>query len=160
MKLKQLGKKIETIGDYKFYISPFPAFKAAKMSGELASMLAPLVSLLLPLVGDGEDLMDIDITKAAGALSVCSIDGNKLEVLMKSLLLGGHISVEYVDEDNGEMVQEVLDQDICNEIFCGSVEDMFKLCFYVVRLNYNSFFGSIANLSGKAALAETQRTII
>ena len=37
MKLKQLEPVVETVGDYKFYITPFPALKAANMTGELAS---------------------------------------------------------------------------------------------------------------------------
>ena len=160
MKLKQLGKKVETIGEYKYHISPFPAFKAANLSGELASVLAPLFSVLLPLIGDGESLMDVDVTKAAAALSVSNISGDKLEKLMTKLLLGGHITVEYSDE-NGERQAEILDMDLANEIFCGGIEDMFILCFYVIRLNYNGFFEKATALSGTVEAAPiTQRTII
>lgn len=54
MKLKQLEPVVETIGDYKFYITPFPALKAANMTGELASLMLPLFGALAPLVKDGD----------------------------------------------------------------------------------------------------------
>ena len=69
------------------------------------------------------------------------------------------------DEDGvetGEYEQEILDMDIVNEIFCGDVQDMFILAFYVIRLNFNGFFKRLAGPSGKAgeALVKKMRTIL
>jgi hypothetical protein len=52
--------------------------------------------------------------------------------------------------------------DIVNEIFCGDVQDMFILAFYVIRLNFNGFFKRLAGPSGKAgeALVKKMRTIL
>jgi hypothetical protein len=161
MKLKQVEPKTERIGDNKYYITPFPAFKAANLTGELASVLAPLLSGLTSLTTDGS-LMDVDATKAADALAnSANISGDKLEQLMKKLLIGGHIAVEFENE-NGDIERQRLDMDLANELFCGDVQDMFILCFYVIRLNFNGFFEKVANLSGKAGLAEavTQRVIL
>ena len=90
MGLKQLEPVVEKLGDYSFYITPFPAFKAANLSGELASTLTPLLSALVPLLGgDGTEegnggLFDIDASKAASAIGSCAaIDGNKIEKLAK-----------------------------------------------------------------------------
>ena len=51
--LKQVEPTMVEVDGMKFYIRPFPAFKAANISGELASVLAPLLSgvfaLLKPL---------------------------------------------------------------------------------------------------------------
>lgn len=153
MALKQVEPTAKRVGDYNFYIRPFAAFKAANLTGELASVLAPLLGALAPLVGDGEDLMDIDARKAAETMSNCaSISGDKLEKLMKKLLLGGHIAVETIGED-GEMEGQILDEDLANEMFCGEVQDMFLLCFYVIQLNFNGFFKKLAGPSGKGKSA-------
>lgn len=52
------------------------------------------------------------------------------------------VELPVMDEDDvetGEYSQEILDMDIVNEIFCGDVQDMFILAFYVIRLNFNGF---------------------
>ncbi len=163
MKLKQLEPVVETVGDYKFYITPFPALKAANMTGELASLMLPLFGALAPLVKDSEKkedsgkkengLMDIDAGEAATAIaSSVTIDGNKMEKLIQKFLLGGHITV-VLEDDDGEPEGYRLDMDILNEIFCGEVQDMFILCFYVIRINFSGFFGKLAGLSGKAGKA-------
>ena len=169
MALKQLTPVEETIGNIKFYITPFAAFKTANLTGELASTLAPLLAALAPLVGDDNDgkdgeknLMDVDASKAAEAMAGCSaLSGDKLEQLMRKLLLGGHIVVELPpDEENGETEPEahILDNDLVNEVFCGEVQDMFILCFYVIRLNFKGFFKKLAGLSGKVGTAKQTKT--
>lgn len=167
--LKQLEPAFETIGENTFAITPFPAFKAANLTGELASVLAPIMGALAPLAGganvDGSggeaSLLDIDASKAGEALSNCSgINGDKLEALMKKLLLGGHIAVEYKDEDGGQK-KERLDADLANELFCGDLQDMFVLCFYVIRLNFNGFFKRFVVQSGTAkSTVQTARPIL
>lgn len=165
MKLKQLEPVVETVGDYKFYITPFPALKAANMTGELASLMLHLFGALAPLIKDGDSekkensrkkengLMDIDAGEAAAAIaSSLTIDGNKMEKLIQKFLLGGHITVELEDED-GNTEGYRLDEDLLNEIFCGEVQDMFILCFYVIQINFSGFFGKLAGLSGKAGKA-------
>ncbi len=165
MALKQMEPTKETVGGYNFYIRPFAAFKAANLTGELASVLAPLLGALAPLVADkGEEgsLMDIDAGQAAEALSNCTnISGDKMEKLMQKLLLGGHIVVELPDEE-GEVKPQRLDMDTANEIFCGEVQDMFVLCFHVIKLNFNGFFKKIAGLSGKvgSAIQKKPRKVI
>ena len=164
--LKQMSTTEEVVGGYKFYITPFPAFKAANMTGELASVLAPLLGSLIPLAksskGDGimdMDLDSIDENQAAEAVLNCtSINGDKLEALMRKLLLGGHIVVEVPDED-GEPEAVKLDMDTANELFCGNIQDMFVLCFRVIMLNFKGFFKNLAALSGKqkSGAAKTPR---
>lgn len=158
MAMRQMEPEIAEISGMKFYITPFPAFKAANLTGELASVLAPLFGVLIPLIGNadpkgndpkGNDLMDIDAAKAAEAMAGCTaIDGDRLENLMRKLLMGGHIVVEAPDED-GITGPQRLDMDLANELFCGEVQDMFILCFHVIRLNFNGFFRKIAGQFGK-----------
>lgn len=59
----QMEAKKVTVGENSFHIKPFSAFKAANLTGELASVLSPLIGAIAPLVGDG-DLMDVDVNKA------------------------------------------------------------------------------------------------
>ena len=151
--MKQMEAVYKTVGDYEFAITPFPAFKAANISGELAAVLSPLAGAVAPLVGaalkDGESasVMDMDVTEAAKALSSCSgISGDKLESLMKRLLLGGHISVKY--EADGKPRTDRLNEDLANELFCGDVQDMYVLCVHVIQINFGGFFKRLAALSG------------
>lgn len=163
MALRQMEPAAAKVGGMKFYITPFPAFKAANLTGELASVLAPLLGVLAPLVKeDGGDLMDIDVGTAAQAMSGCTaISGDKMERLMQKLLLGGHITVEAPNEE-GEIEPQRLDMDLANELFCGEVQDMFSLCFHVIKLNFNGFFRKFAGLSGKEKPAgeKTPRKIL
>lgn len=152
MALKQMEATKVKVGSNNFYIKPFPAFKAANLTGELASVLSPLIGALAPLIGDeskGKGLMDVDVNEAASALAgVTAIDGNRIEKLMQKLLLQGNIVIEYEDE-NDEVQQETLDKDLADEVFCGEVQDMFVLAVHVIKLNFNGFFSKLATLSGK-----------
>lgn len=167
MGLKQMEPVVEEVGGIKFYITPFPAFKAANLTGELASVLAPLLGALAPLMGKsgddgGDGLMDIDAGKAAEAMANCtSIDGDRLEKLVRKLLAGGNIALE-VEDENGNMEPKRLDTDLANELFCGEVQDMFVLCFHVIKLNFNGFFKRFAILSGKekSGVAKIPRKIL
>lgn len=161
MAMRQIEPTVEKVGGMKFYITPFPAFKAANLTGELASVLTPLLGVLAPLVNDGS-LMDVDAGKAAEAMAGCTgINGDKLEKLMQKLLIGGNITVEAPNEE-GEIEPQKLDMDLANELFCGEVQEMFVLCFHVIKLNFNGFFKKLASLSGKEKLAEdkTPRKIL
>lgn len=163
MAMKQMDSTMVMVGGMRFYITPFPAFKAANISGELASVLAPLLGSLFSLVGEmkteGKSVMDIDIDsidadKAAEAVMNCPlISGDRLEGIMRKLLLGGHI-VAGITNDEGESEVQKLDMDLANELFCGEIQEMFVLCFHVVKLNYRGFFKKFAGLSGKRKLAE------
>ena len=159
MALKQMEVTNVKIGENTFFIKPFKAFEAVNLSGELTSVISPLVGAFAPLVGNG-NILDAEISadKVVDAFSGVNIDGNKLERLMKKLLLGGNVVIEYEDE-NGEVQQETLDQDLANEVFCGNVQDMFVLCIHVIKLNFNGFFKRLATLSGKAeqVVAKKQR---
>lgn len=174
MALKQMSPTVEKVGGNTFYITPFAAFKAANLTGELASTLAPLIGALAPLIGEGKGsgdekgdngLLDVDASKAAEVLSgFPAISGDRLEGLMRKLLLGGNIVVEITDEDTGEREAQQLDFDTANELFCGDVQDMFILCFHVIKLNFKGFFRKIAAQSGNAdaamAMAVVARAIL
>lgn len=182
MQLKQATPTRVKVGDMEFHIRPFPAFKAANITGELASVLAPLLGMLAPLIsesgngekkgrahgdpGEGasgkeeESVLDLDAAKAAEAMANCpSIDGDRMEKLMKKLLLGGHIAVELEDEE-GVVEERRLTQDVADEIFCGDSQYLFVLCYHVIRLNFRGFFGKLPIPSGKAESIRIPRKIL
>ena len=173
MSLKQLESTKREVGGYDFYITPFPAFDAVRISADLLSVLAPLAGAIVPLakaVGDdgdkenkeneNENILDTDVSAIAEALSNCVIDGDQIVKLMKKLLLGGNIVVNMVGDD-GEDNPQKLTLDIANEIFCGDTQDMFVLCVYVINLNYKGFFKRLAGQFGNLTPAAVkQRKIL
>lgn len=159
--MKQQEAVRESIGDYNFYIRPFPALTAANMTGDLAGLVTPMLGALAPLVGkqlskedSNSNVMDIEVEDAAPAIAgaFSSLTGDKLENLMKKLLVNSkNISYEGIDDEKPQL----LTYDALNEIFCGNVQDMFVLAFKVIKLNYSGFFGKLTSRFGSlAGLAE------
>jgi hypothetical protein len=159
--MKQLESREVTVGENIFYIRPLPAFKAANLSGELAALVLPLVTGLTSLIpagttveSMGNGLFDIDVKDAGPAISAAfsSLSGDKIEAILKHLLIAGkNISVEVP----GERVQ-ILTEDLANEVFCEDVQDMFILAFEVIRTNYNGFFKKLGGRFGPVVEALKQ----
>lgn len=149
--MKQMDSRTVDIGENRFYIYPMPAFTAARLSGEISSVLVPLLSALAPLGGvkkyKDQSILDVDLSDALPAISNAfgSLSGNMLEKLLKDLLINScKISVEI------EGKAQRLTEDISNEIFCGDIEEMFELAFEVIKMNYSGFFEKVASQFGKA----------
>ena len=167
--LKQLTPTSVYVGGIKYHIRPFPAFKAANISGELANMLLPFFGAVAGAIDTNEEgkdisLTDIDVGTAVEAISrTVSLNGGDVEGMMRKLLLGGHISVRDISDDSGQVVDtQPLTEDLANELFCGELQDMYKLCYEVIKVNFNGFFMKLAALSGKVGSAEIamQHTIL
>ena len=153
--MKQMEVTEKTIGESTFYLKPFPAFVAVNISGELAAILTPMIGGIASLVGvkGGDEatgteekpggIMDVDIDDALPALSKAfsNLSGDKFEKLMKKLLIDHkNISVECEATDGNT---KLLTYDLANEVFCGDVQDMYILCFEVIRLNFAGFFSKL-----------------
>lgn len=155
------------IGEYVFYIYPFSAFKAANISGELVSLISPILVSILPSVvnkddddGGDESLLDMDISAAMPSImQACStLDGDKVEHMMRLLLTQNrNISFEHEQERRVKWLSE----DDMDELFCGSIEDMFVLAVEVIKINFKGFFKRLGNLSGNPAelLSKMQKPI-
>jgi len=152
--MKQMEVTEKTIGEYTFYIRPFPAFTAANISGELSSVLIPVLGSLVPAVQNTQDESgDIDISKAdindvvpSLAEAMSSLSGDKFESLMKKLLINyKNVSVSG-EATNGDT--KLMTYDLANEVFCSEVQDMFILCWEVIKINFNGFFKKIRNPFG------------
>lgn len=155
--MKQMEVTEKKIGENTFYIKPFPAFTAVNLSGELAAIITPLLASVAPFFGNAAgdtsaDLMDKNVEDLAPALSgaFSNLSGEKFEKLMRKLLIDhNNISVECAATD-GDV--KVLTYDLANEVFCGDVQDMYVLCFHVIRMNFGGFFKKLGarfgNLQG------------
>ena len=156
--VKQMEVTKVKVGEMTFFIKKFPAFKAAKLSGELSSFVGPLVGALggiLSLTSKGQDgkkidpsesfVFDLENVEAEDFASVLSnalsgIAGERLEYMMKELLIT-YKNVSYLDPDTGDA--SIMTQMDAEEIFCGNVQDMFLLCYEVIKANYSGFFGKL-----------------
>ncbi|MCX4355841.1 MAG: hypothetical protein OSJ43_06405 [Oscillospiraceae bacterium] len=147
MSLSQLDFHSKTIGDNTFYIRPLPAFKAANLSGELASVLLPLLSGIAPLVSSDIGIEDLGSDEVAPAMNKAfsNLSGDKVESLLKKLLIQGKtVSVVTPDDEDAKLLTE----DLANEVFSANVQDMFVLAFEVIKTNFGGFFDKISALSG------------
>ena len=156
--MKQFEPKDVTVLGMQFHIFPFPAFKAANISGELAALIAPMLGGIASLFGSEEssNLLDVDAEKAAPAIAGAfdSLSGDKVETLLRKLLISGkNISVDY----EGETVY--LTEDIANEIFCMEAQGLYILAFEVIRCNFTGFFGKFGNPSGSAIKKVNAETV-
>jgi hypothetical protein len=156
------------IGDSTFYIKPFPAFTASNISGDLAAVVAPFLGTAVSASGiakggssaDDADsnIMDKDIDEVLPALTdaFSSLSGDKFEQLMRKLLINHrNISVE-CEATDGEV--KLMTSDIADEVFCGEVQDMFILCWEVIKINYNGFFKKLGARFGNLMEAFQQKT--
>lgn len=149
--MKQMETTMKKIGETSFYIVPFPAFTSARISGQLVSIIAPIFGSFAPMLkgvdaNNTDSLMDMNIEEALPTISeaLSQIDGDKLEHLMKQLLID-YRNVSYKDEE-GEV--DTLTYDDANEIFCGEFQDMLMLCWEVIKLNFGGFFKKLTGQSG------------
>jgi hypothetical protein len=139
------------IGENTFYIWPLGAMDAAELSGDVIALIAPLAATLAPLAGkaDTEDegsVMDITLDAAAPAISQAfqALSGKKLRELLTKLLLTGKVTVE--TDKEGDAVR--LTKDIADDLFCCAVDEMYRLAFEVMKVNYGGFFTKLAGPSG------------
>lgn len=162
--MKRMEVTVQKIGENTFYLRPFAAFTAANISGELVALFTPMLGSLAPLVpeagagkGDiapeeGENapvsIMDLDVDKALPALAdaFSGLSGAKFErIMMKLLIDHGNISVE---SEATDWETKIMTRDIADEVFCGEVQDMFILCWYVIKLNFSGFFKKLGTRFG------------
>jgi hypothetical protein len=156
--LRQFDVKVErALNGNVFFIRAFPAFVSANLSGEVMSLIVPLIGSLVPALngaakGADASIMDIDLEAAAPALAngLSGLNGDKLEAMLKKLLVKHrNISVQLKGEDEAQDLTE----DLANEVFCGDAQDMFLLAVDVIRANYTGFFQKLGDPFGAATKA-------
>ena len=160
--MKQLESHSVAIGENTFYIRPLPAFKAARLSGELAGIILPILSGLAPImgkIGNGKGLFDVEVDDVVAntvSEAFSSLSGDKLETVLKHLLIEGK-NISFENPDTGKAT--LLTEDFANELFCAEVQDMFMLAFEVIRTNYNGFFKRLTARFGSATTTEAKKVV-
>lgn len=135
------------IGGYTFYIRPMSAMKCAALSGDLAAVVVPLMSALLPLAGG--DMDNVNLVEAAPAIAgaFSTLSGEKLQKLIAALLVDDRtIGVEGPGINGATM----MDEKTMDLVFAGNAQNMFVLAFYVINANFGDFFGSLGTRYGGA----------
>ena len=148
MKLQDATEVV--VNENHFYVRPFPAFRAANISGEVIKVIIPIIGSVLPFVSTSGDtsVLDTDLATIAPEITKAfeSLSGDAVEKLLRDLLVrGNNIAVYFIGET------KPLTEDLVNELFCGEVQDMYILAFHVIRINYGGFFGKLGTQSGKVA---------
>lgn len=148
--LKMMDPEQVSVGTNVYYIYPFPAFKAANISGEIIALMTPMLSAIAPALGKDKSALDMEVSEAApyiaGAFS--KLSGDKVEKLLRNLLLSGNVAVQM----EGGMEAQMMNEDLSNILFCANAQDMFILAYHVIKVNYKGFFEKFGNLSGNAAI--------
>ena len=157
--MKVLETTTKTIDGNVFYIRPLPAMTAARLSADLSKLLVPIIGSISPILveavksapevsnASSDDVLsalgNIDMNSVTPAISnaFSTLDGAEVERLMKMMLL---------DYDNISVAGEAtegaalrLTSDLLNEVFCGEIQNMYILCFYVIQINFKGFFKKI-----------------
>ncbi|MBE6725093.1 MAG: hypothetical protein E7576_07890 [Ruminococcaceae bacterium] len=140
------------IGEYSFYVTPFPAMKSAGIAADVAKVIGPALGGFISLVGgNGTEeanadnlLAGIDSQKAVSVIgeALSSLNGDEMERIISRLLLDNNnvsVSGPYTDFKAVRMNREAFD-----EVFCCEAQNIFVLCWDVINLNYKSFFKNIA----------------
>ena len=150
-----------------FAIFPFPAMKAACISGDLVKFLTPVVGALVPAFKDGADgeaamdsLLKMSMTDITAMLKTATetLDSETIEKILGELLTdNGNVSCEYRD-DKGKAVKTILTRDVADEIFVGSLDSMLLLAVDVVKVNYGDFFTRLLTQSGAGQAESKTRT--
>ena len=99
-------------------------------------------------------LLDTDVSKVAPAMAqgLSSLSGEKLEHLLRELLTD-YNNIAY--KPTGSTVMPIpLTFDEANEVFCGDVQDMFVLAFYVIKKNFSGFFKKVSARFGLQNLGQ------
>lgn len=141
-----------TVGGIDFAIYPFPAFKAANISGDIMGLLVPMLGALVPLFNKESDVLDTDVENAAPAIAGAfnTLSGDKVELLLRKLLTDHSNIVTEIEDETDHTKQIFLTEEVINTygLFCGDVQEMYILAFQVLKVNYAGFFEKIGNLSG------------
>lgn len=153
-------KKVR-VGENTFYIWPYPAFTAANITGDLTSLIVPMLAAVAPLIGGDKGILDVDITAATPAITNTfgGISGDQLESTLRKLLVDHQNITVDVEEAKGKIHTERLTEELAGELFCGEVQDMFILSFEVIRNNFAGFFSKLGSQSGGAAEILVQKMV-
>lgn len=124
----------KTIGEHEVAVTQLPARRAIKLKIRLINIFGPAIGELLGSVENvkGSTLMDADIngsTLSAGFTQLAkAVDPDLMVALMEQLFQAVRI-------DGKEFNWEIADME-----FAGDLGRLYEIAFFVLRVNFESFF--------------------
>ena len=153
----------KNIGGVDYVIHPFPALQVINFEFQIAPVIIPVITGLLPLLsdlqGNNKNIMDLDISMITGGI-MQGLGAMKPETFLKFAI--DMLSKTYL-RAGGELLTEAK----INDHFQGRIKDIYLLIFEVMKANKFSFFElgaggigmGITNISEKsdAKTTDTQK---
>lgn len=141
----------QSIGEFKFYISPFGAWTAQRVMFQVKSALVKSFGGSVERMGGlakEKNILDASLFPIIFQI-LRDLDGDVAEGLIKTLLVEHkNISFEPIDSPGS---REPLDFSATDTIFCGDLQNMYALAAWVIMVNYESFFDRKASPFGDLA---------
>ncbi len=131
-------RKEELIDGKMFSVAPFGAMEALKIKTELIGIFGGSLGALISSGG-----VDLDSNfDASGAIEslLSKLTPDKMEQLVKKLFVRA-----YLVGDNGA-IKNLNENDVFNEAFLGSLLTMYKVIWFVLKVNYPDFLGKIQSI--------------
>lgn len=131
--------KEKTINGAKYSVTQMTARKALRMKAKLLRLFGPpLAQIFLPSKDKPMDGMAFSKDEAVKALQnlVCELQEDDFEKLCMELLVG-------VRKEGMELTEQIIDLE-----FAGDLASLFQVVWFVLEVNFASFFGEsgIGNL--------------
>lgn len=124
--------KEKTINGAKYTVTQMTARKALRMKAKLLRLFGPAIAqIFLPGKEKPMEGMAFSKDEAVKALTnlACELEEENFERLCMELLVG-------VRKDGIELSEQIIDLE-----FAGDLSTLFKVLWYVLEVNFASFFG-------------------
>lgn len=124
--------KEKTINGAKYTVTQMTARKALRMKAKLLRLFGPAIAQIF-LPGEDKPMEGMAFSKEEAVKALANLalelDENNFERLCMELMVG-------VRKDNVELSEAVIDLE-----FAGDLSTLFKVLWFVLEVNFASFFG-------------------
>lgn len=155
MELATFEYKEKEIGGRIFKVRAMPPLKALELLGDLQAVFT--TGLDGKITADGQDdksLFDKDINAGAIIAGIGkNLKGPALVGFAQRLINEDFVNVKEQGQEEYERVTPAK----FNNIFTGSLKNMFLLMHFVLEVNYGDFFESVPSLTGLVEVLGTKR---
>lgn len=153
--LAQIPPVKKTIGSNEYSVTPLPTTQAIRLKSRLLKLVGPTISQAMSAVDikEGESILDANVDGSALGSAVESLftrlDEDTVLNLVKELIRP--VQVVTADAAGEKVVLDFNKDTYFDTFFSGRLDEMYKVVFFVLEVNYKSFFGGegIGSLLGK-----------
>lgn len=146
MELANFEYREKEIGGMSFKVRAMPPLKALELLGDLQAVFTTGLDGSITAEGqEGKNLLDRELNAGAIIAGIGkNLKGPELVGFAQRL-----INEEYVNvREPGQADYERMSAAKLNNIFTGSLKNMFLLMHFVLEVNYGDFFESVPTLTG------------